>query len=117
MHGTYPERVTCNLSSEDHARLSAAAADAGVPLAPFIRDSALANLELRCPVPPKLDDLLARLIGETRRVGNNVNQVAAKVNSTCRASKEDIDRVKAGLTKLEEVTRILRVVIHNLTAE
>jgi hypothetical protein len=117
MHGTFNNRITCNLRAEDYQQLAAAAKKAGVPLAPFLRDAAMAYLGKRFLVPPRLDELLARLIGETRRVGNNVNQVAAKVNASATTSREDLDRVKAEIAMLEDVTRILRTVLHNLTVK
>jgi hypothetical protein len=114
MHGTYDQRITCNLRNRDYLRLKEAAARAGMGLAPFVREAALAHLDSLFMVPPRLDELLARLIAETRRVGNNVNQVAAKVNALQRVSRADIQRVKEKLDDLEHVTRLLRKIIHNL---
>lgn len=117
MHGTYDKRITCNVHDDDYRLLREAADAAGMRLAPFTRDSALAYLAGRFLVPPRLDDLLGRLITEVRRVGNNVNQVAAKVNATGKATEADLFRVADFVVELERVTAILRTVIHNLTTE
>jgi len=117
MHGTYKRRITCNLRDDDHQQLKAAADAAGMRLAPFVRDAALAYLTDSFLVPPRLDDLLGRLIAEARRIGNNVNQVAAKVNSTGRANRAELARARDAALELEHVTAILRTVVHNLTSE
>ena len=117
MHGTFEKRITSNLHDDDHRLLKAAADAAGMKLAPFVRDAALAYLSGRFLVPPRLDDLLGRLIAEARRVGNNVNQVAAKVNATDSVTRSDLRRTRKATSELERVTAILRTVIHNLTSE
>jgi hypothetical protein len=114
MHGTYNKRITCNLRNRDYRRLKETAEQAGMSLAPFLRSAALAYLDSNFIVPPRLDELLARLIAETRRVGNNVNQIAAKANALQSVSGEDIHRLKEKVADLEHVTRLLRRVIHNL---
>ena len=117
MHGTFDKRITCNLRDDDYRLLKAAAEAAGMRLAPFVRDAALAYQTGRFLVPPRLDDLLGRLIAEVRRVGNNVNQIAAKVNATGTVTKGDVGRAGDAALELERVTAILWAVIHNLTSE
>lgn len=114
MHGSYDKRVTCNLRLDDYIRLEAAANAAGRRLAPYLRDAALAYRQGRFLVPPQLDDLLARLVGEARRIGTNVNQIAARVNHTARVEHEQLEALRRSLEELEEVSRILKVVLHNL---
>lgn len=117
MHGSYDKRITCNLRDDDHLALKTAADAAGMRLAPFVRDAALAYLAGRSLVPPRLDDLLGRLIAEVRRVGNNVNQIAAKANATGNVTRSDIKRAGDAALELECVTAILRTVVHNLTSD
>jgi len=114
MHGSFEKRVTCNLKRPDYLRLKVAAGAVGLSLAPYIREAALAHLDERFLVPPRLDDLIGRLIAETRRVGNNVNQVAARVNAKHSVTHEDLRQVIATVENLEDASRILRVVIQNL---
>lgn len=117
MHGSFDKRVSVNLTAAQHERLSQAAMDAGMQLAPYVRSAALAYLDQGFVVPPRLDDLLARLIQETRRIGTNVNQVAARVNASRVATPNDIQEVASVLRKLEETARVLDVVLHNISPE
>lgn len=117
MHGSFQKRITINLTTDQHERLARAAAAAGIQLAPFVRSAALAYLDQSFVVPPRLDELLARLIQETRRVGTNVNQVAARVNAARVATPKDIDDVARNLRELEDTARVLKVVLHNLSPQ
>lgn len=117
MHGTFDKRVTVNLLAADHGRLERAAHQAGVPLAPFLRSAALAYLDQRFVVPPRLDELLARLVQETRRVGTNLNQVAARVNTARVADPTDLAEARRVVHSLEDTTRALGAVLHNLAPE
>ncbi len=114
MHGTFEHRVTVNLRAADHRRLQDAAATAGMRLAPFVRQAALCSLDRTFLVPPRLDELLARLVQETRRVGTNLNQVAARVNAARVADVSDLVTAAERVAELEQVTRVLKVVLHNL---
>jgi hypothetical protein len=117
MHGSFQKRITINLTTDQHERLTRAAAAAGIQLAPYLRSAALAYLDKRFAVPPRLDDLLARLIQETRRVGTNVNQVAARVNAARVATPRDVGDVALVLRELEGTARVLQVVLHNLSPD
>ena len=117
MHGSFHKRVTVNLTTDQHDSLAQAAAGAGVQVAPYVRSAALAYLDQSFVVPPRLDELLARLIQETRRVGTNVNQVAARVNAARVATPRDIEDVTHVLRELEGTARVLHVVLHNLSPE
>ena len=117
MHGTFDKRVTLNLLAADHRRLEHAAREAGVPLAPFVRSAALAYLDQRFVVPPRLDQLLARLVQETRRVGTNLNQVAARVNTAKAADPTDLAEARRVVHQLEDTARVLGTVLHNLSPE
>lgn len=114
MHGNYEKRVHIYLDLDDHRQLVAAADAHGMPLTPYARDAALAYSDQRFLVPPRLDELLSRLIQETRRVGNNVNQIAARVNVTRTVRNDELDQAKFTISHLEQTTRILNTVIHNL---
>ena len=115
MHGSFHKRITINLRADQHQRIAQAAAAAGIPTAAFVRSAALAYLDQSFVVPPRLDELLARLIQETRRVGTNVNQVAARVNAARLATPKDMEDVARVLGQLEGTARVLKVVLHNLS--
>ena len=117
MHGSFEKRISINLRADQYERLAVAARIAGIQLAPFVRRAAIAYLDKNFVVPPRLDELLARLIQETRRVGTNVNQIAARVNASQVAGREDIQEVECVLRDLEDTARVLQVVLHNLAPE
>jgi hypothetical protein len=117
MHGSYSKRITINLHEAQYRRLSEAARCADMAIAPYARAAALGYLDQTFVVPPRLDDLLARLIQETRRIGTNLNQIAERANATRRVSDSDLEAATRTVHELEQTTRVLRVVLDNLSPE
>ncbi|HHJ1218827.1 TPA: plasmid mobilization relaxosome protein MobC [Proteus mirabilis] len=70
------------LSDEEHALLSERADAAGVTLTDYIRSQALGAKPLRAQRRPSVDRAaLALLLRHTCAIGNNVNQIARKLNA------------------------------------
>jgi hypothetical protein len=81
-----PHRVKFLLTDEELADLSAAASHAGLATGAFAAEAALAvSRGSAAPVGPPLRDALIELMratGLVRRIGVNLNQAVARLNST-----------------------------------
>lgn len=74
--------VSFRLSDEEHAALSERADAAGVGLSDYARAQALDAKPLRAQRRPSVDRAaLAQLMGRIGAIGNNVNQIARKLNT------------------------------------
>ena len=80
MHGSYTHRVTCNLHPEQYFKLIRVSRQFNTRLAPFVREAALAYIDKRSLLPPELQKQLNGIVQEVRRVGTNLNQIAARAN-------------------------------------
>ena len=114
MHGTYTHRVTCNLYPDQHHRLSSAAHDLRRRLAPFLRDAALAYIEKRYLLPGGIEMQLETIQQEIRRIGTNINQIAARANSLQRITHGDLRKAGKLVELLENQMRMLRNVLDSL---
>jgi hypothetical protein len=114
MHGSYPHRVACNLHTDQYHRLRAAADAHRAALAPFLRDAAIAYLDQRFRVPEGLQDVLTANLQEVRRIGTNLNQIAAKANTQQRVTRGDLRQAKRAAALLEDRIRTLEGVIASL---
>lgn len=82
------EAILLRLTEKEKLHLQRQATNAGLKMEPFIR-KLIMGIEIR-PRPP---DNIAQLIREINAVGNNINQIARKVNidgSVSRAQLEEI---------------------------
>ncbi len=113
MHGTYTHRITCNLYPNQHHTLVEAAESFKMRLAPFIRDSALAYVDQRFFIPGTLEIQLEKIQQEIRRIGTNLNQIAARSNTLQRLTHADLRNAGKLVILLENQMRILHNVIES----
>ncbi len=81
-------KLSVRVSEREHAHLKRQAANAGLKVEPFIR-KLIMGVEIR-PRPP---DNILQLIREINAVGNNINQIARKVNTENRVSQEQLNEL------------------------
>jgi hypothetical protein len=75
--------VAVRCSVTEHAAITAAAAQAGLAIGPFLRSRALGAPGPRSVRRPPADRAeLARLLGALGKLGGNVNQIAYAMNAT-----------------------------------
>ena len=100
--------VNASLSDEERRRLAREAQAVGrVPTACF-REAAFAYFDRRTLLPKAYEAQLAEAIGEIRRVGNNLNQLAHHANTRRRATHREVQEARRHLAGLEaEITRRL----------
>jgi hypothetical protein len=108
-------RINCRLTPEENRQLEKHARVAGIRPTTFLRKSAFAYLEQSVLLPPGTEESLSRLLQETRRIGTNLNQLAAKANSLQRMFMGDVrkahrivDDFEERLHELENLLRSLR---------
>lgn len=114
MHGTYTHRVTCNLYPDQYFQISHAAHQHHSRVAPFLRDTALAYLDRRSVLPVSLETRLEKIRQEIRRVGTNLNQIAARANTYQRLTHQDLRRGAQLVVMLERQMKILRALLESL---
>lgn len=108
------QRVNCRLSPEEQQKLAAFARKMRVKPSTLLRIAAFAYLEQRFLLPPQLEDLLLRLLQESRRIGTNLNQLAAKANSLQRATGGDLRSARKLVNALEDRVRELDDLLRSL---
>lgn len=114
-HGQFDKRVTINLTLSDYAELREHAHERGHRLAPFVREAALAQCREAVVIPPELPRLINRLQTDVKRIGTNVNQIARHTNIAQRVSFRQIYKTRKFVEDLDQATKTLRTVIHNLS--
>ena len=80
--------ILVRLSEAEHTYLKRQAANAGLKMEPFIR-----KLIMGADIQPRPPDNIAQLIREINYIGNNINQIAKKVNTESRVSQTQLDEV------------------------
>lgn len=80
--------VIVRLTEKEKRHLQRQAANAGLKIEPFIR-KLIMGVEIR-PRPP---DNILQLIREINAVGNNINQIARKVNTENFVSQDQLDEL------------------------
>ena len=108
------QRVNCRLSPEEQKKLGARARSSGLKPATLLRLAAFAYLEQRFLLPPHLEDLLTRLLQESRRIGTNLNQLAAKANTLHRATGGDLRAARKLVGAFEDRLRELDTLLRTL---
>ena len=96
-------RINCRVSQREYDIITAASKQAGMPRATFIRAAALAHIEGQFIVPPSVQEGLAHLTAELRRMGNNLNQIARRTNTFQRATIIDLYRTRRILDRDEDL--------------
>ncbi|MDY7091807.1 MAG: plasmid mobilization relaxosome protein MobC [Acidobacteriota bacterium] len=117
LHGTYTHRVTCNLYPHQHELLLTTARSFGAKLAPFLRDAAIAYCQRRTMLPDSLQKHLGQMIQEIRRVGTNLNQMAAHANSFQRVTHQDLRNAGKLVLTLERVVGVLQKTLEELPSD
>ena len=80
--------VIVRLTEKEKRHLQRQATNAGLKVEPFIR-KLIMGVEIR-PRPP---DNIPQLIREINAIGNNINQIARKVNTENRVSQDQLDEL------------------------
>ncbi|MCB1055062.1 MAG: plasmid mobilization relaxosome protein MobC [Acidobacteria bacterium] len=106
--------MTCNLYPHQHELLLTTARSFGAKLAPFLRDAAMAYCQRRTMLPESLQNHLGQLIQEIRRVGTNLNQMAAHANSFQRVTHQDLRNAGRLVLTLERVVSVLQKTLEDL---
>lgn len=81
-------KMTVRLTEREHKHLQRQAANAGLKMEPFIR-----KLIMDTDIQPRPPDNIAQLIREINAVGNNINQIAKKVNTESRVSQAQLEEI------------------------
>jgi len=111
------DRVNCRLDLDEVRMLRVRAREAKVKPTTLLRQAALAYLRQRFLVPPQLKETLMQLLQETRRIGTNLNQIAAKTNLLQRATGGDLRRARKLVDGLETRLRALDSLLRTLRPE
>ncbi len=85
-------KMSVRLTEREYKHLKRQAANAGLKMEPFIR-----KLIMGENITPRPPSNIVNLIREVNYIGNNINQIAKKVNSENRVSQ----------SQLEEIMRLL----------
>ncbi|NDO18083.1 MobC family plasmid mobilization relaxosome protein [Lachnospiraceae bacterium MD329] len=86
------QAVLIRLTDNEKNHLQRQAANAGLKMEPFIR-----KLIMGVDITPRPPDNIVNLIREVNYIGNNINQIAKKVNSENSVNQ----------SQLEEIMRLL----------
>lgn len=96
MNVTRPERITLRASEDEKLKIRHRASESKYTMQKFVLDCALG-------CPPIMDAEKAKvIIGELRRIGNNLNQIAHDTNKGKPINKFDLN------SNIEEVERLCR---------
>lgn len=107
-------RVNCRLTPDEKRKLATAACAVGVPPATLLRMAGFAYLDQRFLLPPQIEDVLRSLIRETRRIGTNLNQIAAKANTLRRVTGGDLRTARKAVGEFEEQFREFETLLRSL---
>jgi predicted transcriptional regulator len=100
--------VSASLTDEERRRLAQEAEALGRKPTVCFREAAFAYFDRRTLLPKAYEEQLAAAIGEIRRVGNNLNQLAHHANARRRATHREVQEARRLLADLEAaVTRRL----------
>ena len=80
--------ILVRLSETEHTHLKRQAANAGLKMEPFIR-----KLIMGADIQPRPPNNIAQLIREINYIGNNINQIAKKVNIESRVSQAQLEEI------------------------
>lgn len=81
-------KMTVRLTEREHKYLQRQAANAGLKMEPFIR-----RLIMGVDIQPRLPDNISHLLREINYIGNNINQIAKKVNIESRVSQAQLEEI------------------------
>ena len=100
--------VNATLSDKERRRLAREAKALGRTPTACFREAAFAYFDRRTLLPKAYEQQLAEAIGEIRRIGNNLNQLAHHANTRRRATHRELQEARRLLATLEtEIVRLL----------
>jgi len=108
-HPLTAKRVSLTFAKRDFGRFREQAAAHGLPLAAYITSLAFVAVNGKPLISKNAENRLTELIGQVRRIGTNINQIAHHANSVHKLSFGESRDVKKGLDELEErITAFLK---------
>lgn len=81
-------KMSVRLTEREYKHLKCQAANAGLKMEPFIR-----KLIMGVDITPRPPDNIVNLIREVNYIGNNINQIAKKVNSENRVNQSQLEEI------------------------
>ena len=81
-------KMTVRLTEREHKYLQRQAANAGLKMELFIR-----RLIMGVDIQARLPDNISHLLREINYIGNNINQIAKKVNIESRVSQAQLEEI------------------------
>lgn len=90
-------KISVRLNEKEHKHLQHQAENAGLKMEPFIR-----KLIMGADIQPRPPDNVVQLIREINYIGNNINQIAKKVNTENNVSQSQLEEI---LHLLDEIYR------------
>ena len=82
------QAILIRLTDNEKNHLQQQSANAGLKMEPFIR-----KLIMGVDIRPRPSDSIAPLIREINYIGNNINQIAKKVNSENNATQAQLEEI------------------------
>lgn len=99
------ETVTVRLTTEERAILDDLSSRSGLAAGAFMRAATFGDPGPRAQRRPPVDhQMLRRLLGECGRIGNNINQIAHKLNS---GGEPSIPELRAALAAYDDIRRAI----------
>lgn len=81
-------KISVRLNEKEHKQLQRQAENAGLKMEPFIR-----KLIMGADIQPRPPDNVVQLIREINYIGNNINQIAKKVNTENNVSQSQLEEI------------------------
>ncbi len=81
-------KISVRLNEKEHKHLQRQAENAGLKMEPFIR-----KLIMGADIQPRPPDNVVQLIREINFIGNNINQIAKKVNTENNVSQSQLEEI------------------------
>ena len=96
-------KITVRLSEKERKFLGEQADAGGMKIEPYIRELIMGN-----EVKSRPKEEWAEVVRQVAAVGNNINQIAVRVNSTNKVYAEDIVNIKEGQDKIWQLLNSLQ---------
>ena len=93
-------KITVRLSDKEYNHLKNQSENAGLKMEPFIR-----KLIMQVDLHPRPPDNISQLIREINPIGNNINQIARRVNNDDEVSQKQIEEI---FRLLGEIYRLVK---------
>lgn len=108
MTNAIPDRITFRIKPEEYRKIEADAKLAGMVIGTYVR-SRLLDAPVTAPMyrRSQLKRLIMRFIGHIGKVGNNMNQIAWKLNTDQVLTPLDREQHEEGVKALKEMRALL----------